>query len=294
MNATYVILILLMIEELQRFVKTAERSNITKTAETLFITQSALSQSIQRLERVLGKQSFVQKGKHLQLTPDGKTVLTISNKLLKLWDTMKDPAVRNVYEPVYTIGLFDNAALRLGKYFQKNITDETYTFELLIDSSSQIIKNLALGVVDIAICVKDIKNVLPTNIVLLETFDETLVPVSSRKFEGTLSDIPFILYNKPSNTRSQVDEIFIKYGIKPTVFAESTSTSFMKELAELGGGVALLPLNFIQQSLDQKILKEQRLPIQWQREYGIYINTESIIEIDHPIVAGLIDALQTN
>ncbi|MGI0060126.1 MAG: LysR family transcriptional regulator, partial [Nitrosotalea sp.] len=57
-----------MNEDLRRFLLTARESSLTKTAEKLFLTQSALTQSIHRLEKQLKTKLFTHKGKHLYLT----------------------------------------------------------------------------------------------------------------------------------------------------------------------------------------------------------------------------------
>src|ERR1700722_5881151 len=84
-NIFYDILKILMIDELKRFLLVAQEGNLTRTAEKIFITQSALTQSIHRLEKDLQTKLFIQKGKQLQLTPDGKALITIGARTVLLW-----------------------------------------------------------------------------------------------------------------------------------------------------------------------------------------------------------------
>lgn len=260
-----------MIEELRRFILVVNNGNITKTAAKIFITQSALTQSVQRLEKELGTKLFTQKGKTLHVTADGLAVAALGERILILWKRAKDPTMRSSIRQTYTIGAFDNAALRLGKYFQDNMQQETSDLELVIGSSSKLFSELQLGLLDIAICVIDKKNPQGKNYILLKTFRERLLPVASKKFQGSIKNIPFILYNKGSFTRDHIDSQFTEKGILPKVFAESTSVTFMKELAILGCGVALLPENSVRAELQQNILRKQNLSLKWYREYGIYL-----------------------
>ncbi len=280
-----------MIEELRRFILVVNNGNLTRTAETVFITQSALSQSIHRLEKVLGTKLFVQKGKMLTVTTDGLAVAQIGSKILELWEKAKDAKLRQSIRPVYTIGMFDNAALRLGKYFQNTIQEATFDLELSIGISKKLFSELQLGILDMAICVIDKKNPLPKDILLIQTFTEELIPVTSKKIKSNLKETPFILYNKGSFTRNFIDEQFTKKGISPKVFAESTSVTFMKELALLGCGIALLPKNFVASELKQGSLKKQKLPIIWQRDYGIYIQKNGRLEKTEQMVKEIIKAL---
>ncbi len=277
-----------MIEELYRFIKVVKNGNLTKTAEKLFITQSALTQSIQRLEKQIGTKLFTHKGKTLQLTTDGTAVVELGTKILELWEKIKNPSTRQSTHPAYTIGAFDNAAIRLGKYFQNASTNDAYQLELVIGASHTLLTQLQLGILALAICVIDKKNPPPHDFVLLQTFKEELIPVSSKTWKGSLNEMPFILYNKGSFTRQYIDDQFTKKNVTPKVFAESTSVTFMKELASLGSGIALLPLNAIRSELKQKTLKKQKLKIKWKREFGIYVPKNSPFQKDHPLIKNLI------
>ncbi len=281
-----------MIDELERFILASKEGNITKAAEKIFITQSALSQSIKRLETELGTELFTQKGKQLQLTPDGKAVITIGSKILQLWHNMKNPNVREDARQTYSIGLFDNAALYLGKYFQDTILSDRFRIDLTINASGELFSQLKWGMIDLAICVTDKRAQLPKSIMCIETFSEELIPVSSQKYSGHINTVPFIFYNRSSNTRHQVDETFSENAVTPTVFAESTSTTFMKELAILGSGVALLPKNFVASELRQGILKKQKLPFTVKREYGVYIQNQSALAKDHEIIKDICQVLR--
>lgn len=281
-----------MIEELRRFILAVQEGNITKAAEKSFITQSALSQSIQRLEKALDTKLFVQKGKYLHATAEGIAVKTIGNKILELWENAKNPDVRRSIQQIYSIGMFDNAALLLGNYLQKHIHTDSFHLELIIDRTSTLRSQLQLGIIDVAICVVDKKYAPPKGTILLTSFVEQLIPVSSKKFTTDVSDIPFILYNKGSNTREQIDTVFTKAGFKPKLFAESTSVTFMKELALLGCGVALLPENFVRAELEQGTLVKQKLPFTWAREYGIYLPEHGKVTPGSPLMQGIITTLR--
>ncbi len=265
-----------MINELQRFLLVAQEGSVTRTAEKIFITQSALTQSIHRLEKELGTKLFTQKGKQLQLTEDGNSLVIIAEKILQLWVNAHDSQLRRTQMPIYTVGMFDNVALRLGKFFQKQMQIDTYKLELTIDSSGKLLNRLQLGTLDAALCVFNETHRTPAHLSLLQTYTERLVPVSAKTFSQTIGKIPFILYNRGSYTRMQIDELFIKKGIQPMIYAESTSVTFMRELALLGSGVALLPENFVKQDLDQRRLKKVKMPMQWERKYGFFVQKQEI------------------
>lgn len=265
-----------MIEELRRFILVAQEGNISRTAEKLYLTQSALTQSVQRLEKNVGTKLLTQKGKQLQLTADGEALVTIGEKILQLWQNAKDPAIRTSGVTTYSLGMFDNAAVKLRQFINDNLNSPTYRLEITIASSGQLMRQLQLGVLDAAVCVLPPSSPIHSAISLVQTFSEDLIPVSAKRFSHPIDEIPFILYNQGSNTRAQIDNVFRENNIIPKIYAESTSTTFMKELALLGSGVALLPENVVKQELTQRILKKQNLHFHCERFYGLLFNSQSI------------------
>ncbi len=260
-----------MIEELRRFIIVANEGNLTRASKLVFITQSALTQSVQRLEKEIGAKLFIQKGKYLELTPDGKALKSMGERIIELWDKAKDPKLRESFKPAITIGMFDNAAQRLAGFVQKNTPSQDFTLEFVIDNSGKLLTQLQLGIIDIAILVLR-NSPYPKEITCVRVFEEELVPVAGRVFSEPIEKIPFILYNKGSNTRDQIDEVFIKHGIKPKIYAESTSTQFMLELAQLNCGVALVPENLVKVPLKEKKLYRQDVPMSFIRNFGLLIN----------------------
>lgn len=59
-----------------------EHKNITKAAESLYITQSALSQQLQKIETRLGKPLFIRSNHTITPTPAGRIVIEHGQKLL--------------------------------------------------------------------------------------------------------------------------------------------------------------------------------------------------------------------
>ena len=161
-----------MIDELKRFISVAQEGNLTRTASKMFLTQSAVTQSIHRLEKELKTKLFTQKGKQLELTEDGKALIIIGEKILQLWANAHDQQIRKLQIPTYTIGMFDNAALRLGRFFRNTTQNDKYKLELIIDASGKLMTQLQLGTLDAAICVINKTEPLPPHIALLQTFQE--------------------------------------------------------------------------------------------------------------------------
>ncbi len=265
-----------MIEDICRFVTVVNSQSITKAAQVLHITQPAVSLSIKRLEKATNTQLFIRSGKQFIITEDGKSLYQIGQRILELWERAKDPHFRSSSAQLITVGLFDNAALQLAPFFQKKLSDKSIQIDIKIDNSLMLLQELQFGILDICICVIDRKTLFPKNSLLVKDFLEELIPVSSEKnYTVPIEKIPFILYKKGSTTRNAIDEIFFIHKVQPTILAESTSTSFMKELAMRGSGMTLLPKNFIEHELEEKVLFTHKMPFRFFRKTGIFIRKDS-------------------
>lgn len=279
-----------MIVEIERFIATVDRGSFTKASKVLYLTQPALSLSIARLEKEVGTKLFKRIGKRLILTKDGESVYQIGIQIIKLWKKIKDPKRSFIGTP-YSIGIYDNAALKLSKYFQKNLSKNGVKFEITIDTSNPLIKGMRNGLFDICICVIR-ENAIGNEIKLVKKFSEELVPVSSKIWKKKSKEIPFILYNKESSTREYIDKTFFENKIKPTIIVESTSTMFMKELAIGGCGIALLPYNFIRSELKNKKLFIKKFPFKFKREVGLFLSKDGRIKETDEMVKEIIKNLQ--
>lgn len=278
-----------MIEDLRRFVIIFETGSITKAAKTFGLTQPAISFSLKRLENELKTKLIVTSKRQISITQDGKSIYQTAVKLLNIWDSMKNPKLR-VEKKKISVGLFDNAAIILAR--TPILKNKDYQIELIIDNSSNLRNLIAQGVLDLCICVIDKKPDID-NAIFLTKYQEELIPVSSVAFNLPINKVPFLLYNKISLTRKYIDETFYKNSLNPLVVAESSSTSFLKELALQGTGIALLPKNFVSAELENKALKIQRLPLSWKREIGIYLSRKTDLTTSSQFMTSVIKALKT-
>ena len=69
---------------LRYFLAVAREQNITKAAQSLFITQSTLSKQMMDLEKQLGKQLFVRGKRSITLTEDGIFLRNRAREILNL------------------------------------------------------------------------------------------------------------------------------------------------------------------------------------------------------------------
>ncbi len=75
--------------ELQYFLAVAKEQNISKASEQVYISQSALSQAVKRLEEELGYPLFHRNGKRIYLNDSGKVFMRTIEEMNRLMDNTK-------------------------------------------------------------------------------------------------------------------------------------------------------------------------------------------------------------
>lgn len=73
-------------EILRSFIAVAEHGNITRAAEDLFRTQSAISVQIKRLETEIGQSLFIRQARGMVLTPAGERLLSQARRIVTMLD----------------------------------------------------------------------------------------------------------------------------------------------------------------------------------------------------------------
>ncbi|MCW8950622.1 MAG: LysR family transcriptional regulator, partial [Sedimenticola sp.] len=74
---------------IRTFLAVAESGGMTRAAQSLSLTQGAVSQQIKRLEGYFGKQLFDRRQKRMLLTSDGEKLVASANRLLALNDEVR-------------------------------------------------------------------------------------------------------------------------------------------------------------------------------------------------------------
>ena len=78
------------IRVLRYFLEIARAGNMTRAAETLHVSQPALSKQIKDLEQELGKKLFIRKSTSLSLTDEGMLLRKRAEDILDMVDKTTD------------------------------------------------------------------------------------------------------------------------------------------------------------------------------------------------------------
>ena len=256
------------IRQLKYFAAVADTLNFSRAAETLFISQSALSKQIADLERELGMVLLQRDKRSVRLTPAGKVFLNEAKVILMRMDTIpillkntKDIEKKeehNVFigvenrvgdSPIFHLGVAEAVhqlrqempIFKMGEYLDINrdISEETLNMGVFMGTKEDVNESLKYRV-------------------LYE--DEMVVvyrgePVETIGIEGIkqiLSEKPLYIIDKEFRGMSQVVRMLGAIGCAPSIrFCESTLD--MSFIMESGEGCVVIPSSMVRKYKNPKI-----------------------------------------
>lgn len=146
------------IRTLRYFLETAREENMSKAAERMHISQSALSKQLKGLEEELGKKLFVRHSFSIELTEEGmllrkraEDLLSMADKITAEFASMDDIIGGNIY-----FGCAESYQLRhlaaLIKRFKKQYPG--FHYHITSGDTEQVTEKLDKGILDFAVLVE--------------------------------------------------------------------------------------------------------------------------------------------
>lgn len=257
-------------EQLEYFQTLARIQHVTKAAETLSITQPALSRSIVRLENQLGVPLFDRQGRSIKLNKYGERFLKRVDSIIKEFTEGKEE-IQSLLKPdqgevslgfLHTLGTTIVPNL-IGAF--KNQYPNVH-FQLNQSHSNQLLDKLKSGELDLCLLAsfpvesnimwkplwkEELFLYLPKNHVLATREDITLNEIANE---------PFVLMKEGFALRVTIDHIFEQVNITPNIVFEGEEAATIAGFVAAGLGVSILP-DF--KGLDQTNIAKVR--ISWPR-----------------------------
>ena len=257
--------------QIEYILKIAEERSVTRAAEQLFITQSALSQQVQKLEKELDTSLFFRTKADWTPTPEGEIYLENARKILRIkQDTYAMIADRvNSRKSYLSIGItpgrgpamFTHIYPIFHKKFPKVILEPR---ELSVKKQQQEIRKgtLDLGFITllesqktkdhyIDLLDEELFLVVPEKLALSLMPETETDSVSThmgvpREINPTLlKEYPFILMYKESTQRLITDEIFRNAGFTPKILFETSSNQTILSMIQAELCVGIVPWYYI-------------------------------------------------
>jgi len=250
------------------FYHVAKTNSFSKAGKNLFISQSAVSQSIKSLEEKLGTPLFYRKTRSIKLTKDGELLFKHVEQAYNFLKGAENKIaeMQNLKSGEMRIGVGDT----ICKYFLIPYLSKFYSLypnvhiRIINRTSAQIIDILKSGFADFGIVTLPVEDKGISYREFIEREDifvasEKFIELKNRKITPReLSEYPLLLLEKASSTRRNIDEYFLCKGILLQPEIELESIDLLVEFAKIGLGIA----HVLKESATEAIEKNQLFEVE--------------------------------
>ena len=242
------------------FKEVAETGNISLAAKNLYISQSAVSQSVKQLENSLQARLFARSPRGVTLTGEGQMLYDYVRAALGLLATGEDKLsqAQQLLVGTLTIGASDTVT----SWFLTPYLDAFHRqhpgirLKIVSGRSAKVLAMLKSGAVDIAFASTpadadplDAWPCFATHAVFVAgsgygcDFDHVY---SLRE----IAEFPLILLERKASSRVFLEQYFLQQGVTLNPEIELSSRGLLVSLSRIGLGVAGVTLEFVQKALD--------------------------------------------
>ena len=263
------------LRHLRYFLEVGKQKSVTRAAETLHISQPALSKMIKSLEDEIGIPLMIRSNKQNEITDAGNVVLEYAQKMTSLMDEMNSTLndLTHLKRGKIHIGL----PPIIGSLFFPKVMAKFHrdypNIEIKITEygGARVVKSVEEGEFELGVAVLPIDdkelNVFP----FLAEEMRLLVPYSHRYANREsvelkeLVDEEFIFYHEEFSLHDIMRKKFINEGFEPKILFKTSQWDFMTEMVAAQMGVTILPESICERA-SHKDLKQIHLnpPVMWE------------------------------
>ncbi len=239
------------IRHMTYFIEVARQKSFSRAAETLHISQSAISKMVKDMEEELGLFLFNRNSKAIQLTDAGAIFLNRAQKIVSMFQDLIDEVKEETMQETgrISIGLppitgATSFAQLLGNFKQKFPKIEILLFE---HGSKRIESGIQDGSLDIGVICNS------PNVASYNSFSLTNDPIwviahpqnPISQFDAVnlqmLNSQSFVIYRDDFSLHHVIVDACKEAGFQPKIIFQTSQRELMTQIVEANLGIALLP-----------------------------------------------------
>jgi DNA-binding transcriptional LysR family regulator len=254
-----------LLSQIEAFVEIARTRNVSRAADTLFVTQPALTARLQRLEQDLGARLFIRTPRGMKLTEAGEAFLPHAVKAL---DSLSDGRrIVNAFERGGAGRLALGAAPAVSTYvlpaILKRFTIGHPRVSVVVKTghSEEVLDLVLREQVDLGL----VRALHHPDIAATPLYEDSLILVAEpgHRFAARrriqleeISREQLVLFDRTSSYTELTNAIFRGAGVQPEGVMELDNIDAAKKMVQEGFGVALLPHTAVADELEAGVLRE--------------------------------------
>ena len=248
------------------FKEVAEAGNITAAAQALYISQSAVSQSIKQLEGELQTRLFARYSRGVTLTAEGQMLYEYVRSAMGLLETGEEKLSqsRELQMGHLTIGASDTVTSQFLLPYLERFHRQYPAIHIQIVSgrSHKVLGLLRSGKVDIAFASTPSDT---SSLDIYPCFNTHSIFVAGAEYPCDFDHIysldeiaafPLILLERKASSRLYLERYFLQNGLRLNPEIELGARSLLVDLAAIGFGVAGVTEEFVHRDLESGRLKK--------------------------------------
>ena len=266
------------------FWQVAKQGNLTKTANSLHISQSALSTQIRQLEDSMGVALFIREGRQLKLTENGYQALGYAEEIFKRGEELESLLLKGIQPNLLTIriGVLTTMSRNFVESFIDPLIGKPNT-RFMLHARGQVNLLNALANHEFDLALTNVQ-VLGTNKELWQCQLLARQPVSiigpaelnlEQAFPIGYHQHEWVVPVSNSPIRSAFDSFCAQHQFKPNIVAEADDMAMLRLLARDTGALAVIPDVVVKDELKQgKLINYLTLPNVYENFYAVTVKRQ--------------------
>lgn len=265
---------------LRYFWAVAHEGSLTRAAERLFVSQSAVSVQIKKLEQQLGHALFERQGRGLLLTEAGSIALEYADAVFRLGDEMlgtldvQGGEARRVLRVGALATLSRNFQL---EFLQPLLAREDVELVLQSGSQGELLRSVSEHRLDVMLAnqapLRDASAPWVPHPIAEQPVSLVGHPQSLRKgrrLTDILATEPLLLPTAESSIRTGFDALADRLGVRPIIAGEVDDMAMLRLVARESHALAVVPPIVVRDELESgRLVEVRRLPELKETFYAI-------------------------
>ena len=245
------------VESLRAFLAVLDTGGMTAAANSIGLSQSAVSWKIKRLEQRVGRELLIREGHSLRPTRDGTLVLDHARQIVGMHDELVARLSSSELTGIVTFGTTEELSAFcvdavLGRF---NRVHPGATIEFRIEKSRELGRLVETGQLDVAVLQIGIDDVQRTDTVLWE---DELAWVSAPDWTYDVGEVPLVSFGRDGFYHRFATQRLKEASIPTRVALSAPSTASVLAAVASGLGVAVVSRRLIDDTV-----------IEWPRAAGL-------------------------
>jgi LysR family transcriptional activator of nhaA len=250
-------------KHLHYFLTVAKEGGVVRASQRLHLTPQTISGQLSLLEDSLGISLFNRTGRHLELTDDGRLVLSYAEEIFSLGSELEEVVnyLPDGRPQAFRVGVVDVVPKSIAHRILEPALqmDEPVRMVCREADLDSLLAELTIHRLDMVLSDRPIPSSISTQGYSHRLGESGVTFLASQliaeqlkgNFPACLNGAPLLLPSSEHQLRSSIDQWLNKHRIQPRIVAEFDDSALMKAFGKEGAGIFIVPSAIKNEVVDQ-------------------------------------------